>query len=289
MIIKKKAIRDEESILNIQTCFRQFLAAKKVDDIKFELYRDYRLAELFKMQKLRLVKNFMKKSLEKIYTQREEKRKSLETSTRRKGIMNSSKLKKYQKDTMIGRLSACVEDSYEDCIPNVYLIFRPIANKNRPLTSAEKSQQQTESSCARRREIIIKRKIPIMAESHKQNLPKPEDPETFRNLKKYKDIESQLYRNTESSWNRIHNRDGNITPDFMKLNYKVGKVSWDFLKPTITSESHRNQYIAPYAEPTISSTRPSRSTTPNKQSRCRTTISRSRTAASKNYPCLFID
>ena len=258
MQIRDKLLKESQSIVKIQKKFRHFLNYPALQKAKDDKYRKLRLDYLSKRVMGRKILRFMRNCVERLALEREEQRKILTASSRRKGIRNPKRIRpcSHRDDGILSRLSQVLssDPGDSDMIPNVYSIFRVGRSRNRPLTPSEHTQLQTEASTIRRRSVSIKRSLPkVEVTSISKDL--KEDLKDLRNSKELKEIKecketktlkqakqpkprftSDYLQNTESTFNRIFSKDQPPTPDFMKHSKKSRKINWTFLKPTISSE-----------------------------------------------------
>ena len=228
---------------------------QKAKDDKF---RKLRLDYLRKRIMGRKILRFMMNCVIRLTLEREEQRKIITASSRRKGIRNPKRIRPcaHRDDGILSRLSQVLSSDTGDMdmIPNVYSIFRVGRTKNRPLTPSEHTQLQTEASTIRRRSVSIKRSLPkvevtSISKDLKEDIKELRNSKELKEIKEYKEnkvskpqnlnkprFTSDYLQNTESTFNRIFSKDQPPTPDFMKHTKKSRKINWTFLKPTISSE-----------------------------------------------------
>jgi hypothetical protein len=268
----KNKIRQENLLITaIQIKFKAFLAQEHVSQKKFEKEKEEKLEKLRLNQKARIVYRFLRKCLNIFRKEKEDLRmSSLLPRYRRKAIRNNNIISNKPRTSLLSVISQshspALDPDVSTSIPNIFGIYRIITNKNRPLSSAEKSQQQTESSCIRRRSVMVKRFYPPVSTSCSLKL----DDEKLSKVSKdrYSHVYSNYLHDTESSYNRINCEPQPPTPDFIRNKEFTKKKIFKLRKqPTIITKS---QKMGSVIKSTIFSTHGSRSTTPNVGTRPRT-------------------
>ena len=210
----------------------------------------------------------------KICEEREKRRRLIEQSRRRKAIRNTNKPIVRQKETLqpkfIGSLSPLRKSSDKiDYIPSIYSIFPASPPKVKELTQSEKTRMQTESSCLRRKSILVKRVSPTRLISTEKISAKIVEEESFKKLQKnnkrrYAHILPNVLGQTESSFNRVNCDSSPSTPDFFQTEPRSKIIRWNFLKTTASFENYKQSKMTSSAKSTVFSALSSRTAyTPN--------------------------